>query len=112
MALWMSQPLLLYRYGNLLGVPLFETWGMISYAPLLALRQFRAKQFLPAIARLVSLEITYGKPEKAQLLSQIMQTWENSHRTRLGQLIEGFTPKYTIGREQKIEDTEFFLQLE
>ena len=69
MAPWIFRPPLLYQCGNLSWMPLFGPWRMISYAPLLALRQFEAKQFLPATARLVSLEITYGKPEKAQLLS-------------------------------------------
>ena len=78
---------------------------MISYAPLLTLRQFRAKQFISATAGLVSLKITYGKPQKAQLLSQIMQVWKDPHRTRLGQLIKRCTPEYTIWRRQKIEHT-------
>ena len=65
MALWMSRPPLLYQYGNLSWVPFFEPWGMISYAPLLVLRQFGAKQFLLATARLASLEIIYGKYEEA-----------------------------------------------
>ena len=77
---------------------------MISYAPLLVLRQFRPKQFIPATARLTSLEITYGKPEEAQLLSQIMQVWKDPHKMRLGQLIERCTLEYTVWRGQKIED--------
>ena len=81
---------------------------MISYASLLTLRQFEAKQFILATARLVLLEITYGKPKEAQLLSQIMQAWKDPQRTRLGQLIEGCTPEYTVWRRQKIEDTIFF----
>ena len=92
MALWMSRPPLLYRCGNLSWVPLFRTWRMISYAPLLAPRQFGTKQFILAIVGLVSLEITYGKPKEAHLLSQIMQAWKDPHRTRLGQLIGGYTP--------------------
>ena len=84
---------------------LFRTLeGMISYAPLLALRQFRAKQFIPATNGLASLEITYDQSKKIQVLSQIMQAWKDPHRTRLGQLIEGCTSEYTIWRRQKIED--------
>ena len=78
---------------------------MISYVPLLILRQFEAKQFLPTTTRLVSLKITYGKLEEAQLLIQIMQAWKDPYRTRLDQLIGGYTLKYTVWREQKIEDT-------
>ena len=78
---------------------------MISYAPLFALSQFEAKQFVPTTAGLASLEITYGKLEKALLLSQIMQAWKDPHRIRLGQLIGGCILEYTVWRGQKIEDT-------
>ena len=78
---------------------------MISYALVLALRQFRGKQFILATARLASLEITYGKPEDALSLSQIMQAWKDPHRTRLGQLIGRCILEYTVWRGQKIEDT-------
>ena len=61
----------------------FEPWGMISYAPLLALRQFGAKKFIPATARLALLEITYVKSEKAKMLSQVIQAWKDPHRARL-----------------------------
>ena len=33
-----------------------------------------------------------------------MQAWKDPHRTRLGQLIGGCTPKYTVWRRQKIKD--------
>ena len=36
-----------------------------------------------------------------------MQAWKDPHRTRLGQLIKGCTPEYTVWRGQKIEDTIF-----
>ena len=36
-----------------------------------------------------------------------MQAWKDPHRTRLGQLIGGCTPEYTIWQGQKIEDTIF-----
>ena len=36
-----------------------------------------------------------------------MQAWKDQHGTRLGQLIEGYTSKYTVWRGQKIEDTTF-----
>ena len=65
-----------------LGTP-FRTLGMISYAPLLALRQFGAKQFVPATGGLVSSEITYDQSKKTQVLSQVMQTWKEPHQTRL-----------------------------
>ena len=77
---------------------------MISYAPILAIRQFEAKQFIPATARLVSLEFEYGQSGQAQLLNQMMLTWKDPHRMRLGQIVRGCTPEYTVWRRQKIED--------
>ena len=98
MALWMSRPPLLYRCGNLLWVPLFGPWGMISYTPLLALRQFGAKQFIPATSGLGSSEISYDQSDKIQMLSQVMQAWKEPHRTRLSQLVGGCTPEYIVWR--------------
>ena len=77
---------------------------MISYAPLLVLGQFGAKQFVSTTGGLVSSEITYDQSEKTQVLSQVMQAWKDPHRTRLGQLIGGCTPEYTVWRRQKIKD--------
>ena len=104
MAPWMSRPLLLYRCGNLSWIPLFRPWRVISYAPILAIRQFRAKKFIPTTVGLASLELMYGQPGQAQLLNQMMQAWKDLHRMRLGQIVEGCTSKYTIWRGQKIED--------
>ena len=39
------------------------------------------------------------------MLNQIMQAWKNPHKMRLGRLIGGCTPEYTVWRGQKIEDT-------
>ena len=50
------------------------------------------------------MEITNGKPESAQLLNQIMQAWKDPHRTRLGQLIGGCTPKYIVWKGRKTKD--------
>ena len=37
-------------------------------------------------------------------MGRLQQAWKDPHRTRLGQLIEGCTPEYTVRREQKIEN--------
>ena len=99
MALWMSQPPLLYQCGNLSWMPLFGLWGMISYAPILTIRQFRAKQFIPAITKLASLKLMYGQPGQAQWLNQMMQAWKDPHKMRLGQIVGGCTLKYSVWRE-------------
>ena len=77
---------------------------MISYAPLLALRQFGAKQFVLATSGLASSEITYDQSERTRMFSQVMQAWKDLQRTRLSQLVGGCTPEYTVWRRQKIKD--------
>ena len=105
----MSQPPLLFRYRDLSWIPLFELLKVISYAFILAIRQFEAKQFIPATVGLALLELTYGQLGQAQLLSQMMQAWKDPHRTSFGQLIEGCTLEYIVWRRQKIKDAVPFL---
>ena len=90
-----STPTIIPIWEFILGTH-FRTMRDDQLCSTLASRQFKAKQFIPAIAELISLEITYGKPEEAQLLNQIMQAWKDPHKIRLGQLIGGCTPKYTV----------------
>ena len=92
----------------LIGGSILDTsiWTIESdqHAPVLVLRQFEAKQFIPTTVGLASLEFEYGQPGQAPLLNQMMLTWKDLHRMRLGQIVGGCTPKYTIWRRQKIED--------
>ena len=71
---------------------------MISYAPILAIRQFGTKQFILAAVELASLELMYGQPRQAELLNQMMQAWKNLHMMRLDQIVGGYTSKYTVWR--------------
>ena len=64
----------------------------------------RAKQFIPATVKLASLEITYGQSGETQLLAQMMQSWKELYRIKMGQLVGGCTPEYTVWKGQKIED--------
>ncbi|MFQ6629984.1 hypothetical protein Gotur_007307, partial [Gossypium turneri] len=38
---------ILYRCGNFDWVPLLRIWGVVGYAPLLVLKQYRSRQFIP-----------------------------------------------------------------
>ncbi|KAG8473888.1 hypothetical protein CXB51_034140 [Gossypium anomalum] len=45
---WMTLSKILYRCGSFDWVPLLGIWGVVSYTPLLILRQYKAEQFIPA----------------------------------------------------------------
>ncbi|MBA0785879.1 hypothetical protein Gotri_025866 [Gossypium trilobum] len=44
---WMLQDEILYRCDNFDWVSLLGIWEAVGYAPLLVLRQYRSRQFVP-----------------------------------------------------------------
>ncbi|KAK5819874.1 hypothetical protein PVK06_024905 [Gossypium arboreum] len=44
---WMVPDEILYRCGDFDWVPLLGIWGVVGYAPLLVLRQYRSRKFMP-----------------------------------------------------------------
>ncbi|MBA0636373.1 hypothetical protein Godav_025152, partial [Gossypium davidsonii] len=57
---WLLSDEILYRCGNFDWVPLLGIWGAIGYAPLLVLRQYRSRQFVPATQGLAECKFSYG----------------------------------------------------
>ncbi|MBA0726782.1 hypothetical protein Golax_002588 [Gossypium laxum] len=56
---WLLPDEILYRCGDFDWVPLLEIWGAIGYAPLLILRQYKSRQFVPATQGLADCEFSY-----------------------------------------------------
>ncbi|KAL1174703.1 hypothetical protein V6Z11_A04G033200 [Gossypium hirsutum] len=56
---WMVHDEILYRCGDFDWVPLLGVWGAVGYAPLLALRQYRSKQFTPPTYGLAQCEFVF-----------------------------------------------------
>ncbi|MBA0753588.1 hypothetical protein Gogos_020417 [Gossypium gossypioides] len=56
---WMVPDEILYRCGDFDWVPLLGIWGAVGYTPLLALRQYRSRQFIPATQGLAQCEFSY-----------------------------------------------------
>ncbi|MBA0636295.1 hypothetical protein Godav_024685, partial [Gossypium davidsonii] len=44
---WLLSDEILYRCGSYDWVPLLEIWGAIGYPPLMVLKQYRSRQFIP-----------------------------------------------------------------
>ncbi|MBA0670498.1 hypothetical protein Goklo_000095 [Gossypium klotzschianum] len=60
----MKQSLIFLTYlirgcGNFYWVPLLGIWGAVGYAPLLVLRQYRSRLFVPATQGLAQCEFSY-----------------------------------------------------
>ncbi|MBA0881882.1 hypothetical protein Goshw_004913 [Gossypium schwendimanii] len=56
---WLLPDEILYRCGDFDWVSLIGIWGAVSYAPLLVLRQYRSRQFVPATQGLAECEFSY-----------------------------------------------------
>ncbi|MBA0880308.1 hypothetical protein Goshw_015434 [Gossypium schwendimanii] len=58
-ALWLLLDEILYRCCDFDWVHLLGIWGAVGYAPLLVLRQYRSRQFIPATQGLAECEFSY-----------------------------------------------------
>ncbi|KAG8496318.1 hypothetical protein CXB51_007470 [Gossypium anomalum] len=56
---WMVPDEILYRCGDFDWVPLLGVWGVVGYAPLLVLRQYRSRQFTPPTYGLAQCEFVF-----------------------------------------------------
>ncbi|MBA0881410.1 hypothetical protein Goshw_002878 [Gossypium schwendimanii] len=69
---WLLPNEILYRCGNFDWVPLLGIWGDVGYAPLLVLRQYRSRQFIPVTQGIADCEFSYrddGYRKKIQEIS-------------------------------------------
>ncbi|MFQ6622424.1 hypothetical protein Gotur_002051, partial [Gossypium turneri] len=57
---WLLPDEILYRCGNFDWVPLLGIWGAVGYAPLMVLRQYMSRQFIPATQGLAEFEFSYN----------------------------------------------------
>ncbi|MBA0624399.1 hypothetical protein Godav_009767 [Gossypium davidsonii] len=56
---WMILDEILYRCGEFEWVPLLGIWGVVGYATLLVLRQYRSREFIPVTQGLAQCEFAY-----------------------------------------------------
>ncbi|KAL1170873.1 hypothetical protein V6Z11_A05G242300 [Gossypium hirsutum] len=90
-AYWMVPDEIMYRCGNFDWVPLLGIWGATGYTPLLALRQYKSRQFVPT---------TYG-------LAQSEFLFKGAHyKKRVRELAVGsiVTPEYSEWFKKRIND--------
>ncbi|MFQ6657254.1 hypothetical protein Gotur_027007, partial [Gossypium turneri] len=72
-ALWLILDIIFYRYGNFDWVPLLGIWGAVGHAPLLILRQYGSRQFMPATHGLAQCEFSYRGYNYKKKVKEISQ---------------------------------------
>ncbi|MBA0881469.1 hypothetical protein Goshw_010940 [Gossypium schwendimanii] len=63
-------------------VPLLGIWGAVEYAPLLVLRQYNSRQFVPATYGLAQCEFSYRGDNYKKKVKEISQAWNQIHRMK------------------------------
>ncbi|KAA3467007.1 227 kDa spindle and centromere-associated protein-like protein [Gossypium australe] len=94
----------LYRCGNFDWVPLLGIWGAIGYAPLLVLRQFRSRQFIPATHGLAQSEFSYKGESYKKRVKEISNAWNQTRRMKRVDVSPMTTPKYRGWLSRRVND--------
>ncbi|KAG8503564.1 hypothetical protein CXB51_001540 [Gossypium anomalum] len=101
---WMIPGEILYRYGNFNWVPLLGIWGAIGYAPLLVLRQFGLRQFVPATHGLAQSEFAYREADYKKRVGEISSAWNKTCRLKGVAISPATTPEYVEWKGKRIND--------
>ncbi|MBA0785212.1 hypothetical protein Gotri_025796, partial [Gossypium trilobum] len=101
---WLIPDRILYRCGKFDWVPLLGIWGAVGYAPLLVLRQYGSRQFMPTTHGLAQCEFSYRGDNYKKKVKEISQAWNQA--CRMKSLVVGSmtTPEYSEWRSKRIND--------
>ncbi|KAG8483737.1 hypothetical protein CXB51_023546 [Gossypium anomalum] len=77
-AFWMVPDEILYRCGNFDWVPLIGIWGATGYTPLLALRQYKSRQFIPATYGLAQCEFSFKDAHYKKKVRELSDAWKQT----------------------------------
>ncbi|KAG8472941.1 hypothetical protein CXB51_035053 [Gossypium anomalum] len=84
---WMIPGEILYRCGS------FD-WSAIGYAPLLVLRQFGLRQFVPTTHGLAQSEFAYRGADYKKRVGEISSAWNKTYRLKGVAISPATTPEY------------------
>ncbi|MBA0786800.1 hypothetical protein Gotri_028164 [Gossypium trilobum] len=95
---------ILYRCGNFDWVPLLGIWGAVGYAPLLVLKQYRSRQFVPATQGLAQSEFSYKDDGYKKRIREVTNAWKQIHRMK--RLVVGpmVTSEYNEWWNKRVND--------
>ncbi|KAK5834149.1 hypothetical protein PVK06_018023 [Gossypium arboreum] len=101
---WMVPDEILYRCGDFDWVPLLGVWGAVGYAPLLALRQYRSRQFTPPTYGLAQCEFVFIGNNYKKKVREISSAWNQTRKMKKFAVNTITTPEYDRWWNQRIND--------
>ncbi|KAG8502035.1 hypothetical protein CXB51_000181 [Gossypium anomalum] len=103
-AFWMVPDEILYRCGNFDWVPLLGIWGATGYTPLLALRQYKLRQFIPVTYGLAQCEFSFKDAHYKKKVRELSDAWKQTRwmkRLAVGSIV---TPEYDGWFKKRVND--------
>ncbi|XP_016690659.1 uncharacterized protein [Gossypium hirsutum] len=79
---WLLPDEILYRFRNFDWVLLLGIWGAVGYAPLMVLRQYGSRQFIPATQGLAEFEYSYKDNGYKKKIQKITNAWDQTRRMK------------------------------
>ncbi|MBA0567889.1 hypothetical protein Golob_005423, partial [Gossypium lobatum] len=108
---WMIFDEILYRCGDFNWVLLFGIWRAIGYAPVLVLRQYRLRQFIPIIQGLAQCEFAYKGDNYKKKVCEISNAENQTHNMKRFTTNPMMTPEYdwwcVRDRKARLQKKEF-----
>ncbi|KAA3458455.1 227 kDa spindle and centromere-associated protein-like protein [Gossypium australe] len=101
---WLITDQILYRCGSFDWVPLLGIWGATAYAPLLVLRQYNSRQFVPTTYGLAQCEFSYEWGSYKKKVKEISSAWNQIHRMKRLSIGPMTTSEYREWRTRRIND--------
>ncbi|KAL1156920.1 hypothetical protein V6Z11_A08G121100 [Gossypium hirsutum] len=77
-AYWMVPDGIMYQCGNFDWVPLLGIWGATGYTPLLTLRQFKSRQFVPTTYGLPHCEFSFKGTHYKKKVRELSDAWKQT----------------------------------
>ncbi|KAE8668441.1 hypothetical protein F3Y22_tig00112319pilonHSYRG00027 [Hibiscus syriacus] len=91
---WQIQKEFFYKCGDYKWVMLLGLWGEIGYAPLLVIRQYEGRQFVPVTAGLHSSEFAFHSKNYKRNIMEAFTAWKTTFCIRAKATKEMLTPNY------------------
>ncbi|MBA0880196.1 hypothetical protein Goshw_013568 [Gossypium schwendimanii] len=101
---WMVPDEILYRCRDFDGVPLLGLWGAVRYTPLLMLRQYRSRQFIPVTQGLAQYKFSYKGNNYRRKIREMSNAWKQIHRMKRFTVVAMTNPEYYEWCSKRVND--------
>jgi len=102
--IWMPRAKIRFQTARDPWMPLMGLWGVISYLPLLARRQYGSEQFIPVTNGLNIVELDYQEVDDIKKWLDYFAIWKKKNVVGWGEPSEAATLEYEIWHEQRVKD--------